>query len=322
MKLLDLGVARELTEGDADTITDHGNMRPFLATAQYSSPEYLFRLDEPSTRLWNGLNFYQVGAVLHDLIMKTPIFHEEMAVGNRWLVARAVLTKSPSFTDENPSRLASLKALAARCLTKDIEKRLQLVGWDDFVSEGGKDALTNLSVRLAKGRINAGGHARMAAENRLSFERGEFLKRLRENVRSNLIAICDKQLPLTVKPSSPGIPPQVLFELSAHEEVSIHCLMDVNWLDGIYERTANIHISAWLSTLNIDQAVASSPTMKNVYAATILEGEDIVAYAVSNVIAEVVGIGLDLIDGASDMATLNGFDLLSQKNVKEEENEY
>ena len=34
LKLLDLGVAREFAEDDAGAVTDHGNLRPFLATAQ------------------------------------------------------------------------------------------------------------------------------------------------------------------------------------------------------------------------------------------------------------------------------------------------
>lgn len=68
LKLLDLGVARDIEADDGvdAAITDHSNMRPFLATAQYSAPEYLFRLDEPSAKLWKGLTFYQIGAVLHD----------------------------------------------------------------------------------------------------------------------------------------------------------------------------------------------------------------------------------------------------------------
>ena len=141
LKLLDLGVAREFEFPDSNdaAITDHGNSRPFLATAQYSSPEYLFRLDEPTKRLWNGLNFYQLGAVLHDLIAKRPLFDHEMQLGNRWLVARAVLTKTPTFIDHDPNRLLQLKVLSHRCLVKDLNTRLQLVGWDDFILEDSRD---------------------------------------------------------------------------------------------------------------------------------------------------------------------------------------
>jgi eukaryotic-like serine/threonine-protein kinase len=73
LKLLDLGVLRRIehTEGNG---TDHAETRRFVATAQYSSPEYLTRDELPGSEGFEALNVYQVGAVLHDLIMKTPIF--------------------------------------------------------------------------------------------------------------------------------------------------------------------------------------------------------------------------------------------------------
>lgn len=319
LKLLDLGVAREfqLMEGDAASVTDHGNLRPFLATAQYSSPEYLFRLDEPSARLWHGLNFYQVGAVLHDLIMKKPIFQEEIETGNRWLLARAVLTKSPSFDDGNHGRLVPLKAIAARCLVKDIDRRLQLVGWNDFVADGGGDALTALRSRLTKGRLKSDGSARGAAESRLSFERSRFTELLCEHVRSELISTCGTHLPLTVKLSEPGAPPQIVFELSANEHVSIRCSIDIVWLAEIYERTANINMIAWLA-ISGRTSTPSCLTVKPVYTATISEDQGEGFFAVSNAIAEVVSIGLDLIDSATDMTELNAVDLQNLKKSGEE----
>jgi serine/threonine-protein kinase len=66
-KLVDFGVIRE-SNPDTPDVTDHGTRRPFVATAQYSSPEYLFRLVEPSKDLWEGLSLYQIGAILHDLL--------------------------------------------------------------------------------------------------------------------------------------------------------------------------------------------------------------------------------------------------------------
>src|SRR5690606_24071900 len=75
-KLVDFGVVREM-DGASPDLTDHGHRRPFVATAQYSSPEYLFRLVEPSQDLWMGLSIYQLGAVLHDLLEGQPLFSEE-----------------------------------------------------------------------------------------------------------------------------------------------------------------------------------------------------------------------------------------------------
>jgi eukaryotic-like serine/threonine-protein kinase len=97
LKLIDLGVAREM-QGDEDAVdaTDHSGRRPFIATAQYSSPEYLFRLQAPSPQLWQALTIYQLGGVLHDLVMKRPLFHEAVLTGNKFNVAAAVLRQVPS----------------------------------------------------------------------------------------------------------------------------------------------------------------------------------------------------------------------------------
>ncbi len=46
LKVLDLGVARVLDSGEGE-FTDRNHLRPFVATAQYSSPEYLFAWMSP-----------------------------------------------------------------------------------------------------------------------------------------------------------------------------------------------------------------------------------------------------------------------------------
>ncbi len=51
--LLDLGVVRWLDEDGIGT--DQEGQLPFVATAQYSSPEYMFRLNPPGPDLWRGL---------------------------------------------------------------------------------------------------------------------------------------------------------------------------------------------------------------------------------------------------------------------------
>jgi serine/threonine protein kinase len=147
LKLIDLGVIRDLsTDEDRLDGTDHGKRRPFVATAQYSSPEYLFRLEAPSPELWLGLSIYQVGAVLHDLIMRKPLFAEEVATENRYAVAMAVLKKIPSLEGAEPVAV-DLRTLAAHCLTKDLRRRLSLVCWDDFRPRG-TDAVKELARRF------------------------------------------------------------------------------------------------------------------------------------------------------------------------------
>ena len=134
--LLDLGVIRQINDESAGT--DDGGQLPFVATARYSSPEYMFRLVEPSQRLWQGLTFYQLGAVLYDLITRRPIFEEVVSRSreNRYLIAHAVATLTPvaPLDADVPTELA---VVAQRCLEKDLDRRLAAVRWEDFIYEDG-----------------------------------------------------------------------------------------------------------------------------------------------------------------------------------------
>lgn len=311
LKLLDLGVAREFSmpESEEAAITDHGNNRPFLATAQYSSPEYLFRLDEPSVNLWKGLNFYQVGAVLHDLIMKKPIFQQEMCLGNRWLVARAVLTKTPSFFDANPHRLASLKALAARCLVKDLDTRLQLVGWGDFVLENTQDPLSELKARLAKGSANSGENVKSSTAARLEFDRDNFAVQFTSQVRNELIASCGAKMPFAMTSPVPNTPPVFKFSFPKGSDISIACDLTVKWGDELYCRTATIELSARLVVVGYSGQQTPFKS-KVICALTIGEAEEQAIHCTSNEIGALIIHGLDVIDGAGDHSGLNGVDLL------------
>ena len=129
IKLLDLGVMRPISTESPDG-TDHGYALPFVATAQYSSPAYLFRDGEPTEDMWKALTFYQLGAVLHDLLMKYSLFRNEVRTQNRYRVAAAVLKTIPEVraTDTPPW----LVALARDCLVKDDDLRLSRVDWNRF----------------------------------------------------------------------------------------------------------------------------------------------------------------------------------------------
>lgn len=297
-----------MPDSEDAAITDHGNSRPFLATAQYSSPEYLFRLDEPTKRLWSGLNFYQLGAVLHDLIAKRPLFDHEMQLGNRWLVARAVLTKTPAFIDSDQNRLLQLKVLSARCLVKDLNTRLQLVGWDDFILEGSRYPLTTLRARLQKGQLNSGGHADASSKGRLEFERAEFSKRLVSQIRTELIQTCGTQLPLTTNASGPGEPTSSRITLAVDKNTSIVCIIGIDWISPPYDRTANITLAVRIVCDGFEEQ-ASLLAPRIVAVATISEGEDLSAICVSNAIAAAAGVGLDQIESGIDRAELNRIDL-------------
>ena len=74
--LLDLGVIRVIAD---DERAEGGTGDEFLGTTRYSPPEFVNRDEEDSPNGWRAVTFYQLGAVLHDLIMRRRMFDEVRA---------------------------------------------------------------------------------------------------------------------------------------------------------------------------------------------------------------------------------------------------
>ncbi len=131
--LLDISVIRNVSD-PIGVGTDHDGQLPVVATARYSPPEYLFRLLEPSAELWHALNVYQLGALLHDLIMREPLFEREYAESaeNRYRFAWVIATSNAPLQAEDVDRDLLLTARLA--LDKNWRRRsaLQL---EDFLSD-------------------------------------------------------------------------------------------------------------------------------------------------------------------------------------------
>lgn len=122
--LLDLGVIRPI--GDSGLTDDEH--RVFIGTLQYSSPEFLFRKEIDSQDGWRAVTFYQLGAVLHDLIMRRRIFQD--FIHPYGLLVQMVEHQVPVIdaADVPPN----LVLLAKNCLSKDPLHRLRFVKWEDF----------------------------------------------------------------------------------------------------------------------------------------------------------------------------------------------
>ncbi|PXV52086.1 serine/threonine protein kinase [Dyella jiangningensis] len=317
LKLIDLGVSRTMSPRDEEggDATDHGKKRPFIATAQYSSPEYLFRLDPPSPNLWKALNLYQVGAVLHDLVNKKPLFDDEVNLGNRWLVARAVLTKIPNFPDADPARLLAQKALATRCLAKDMETRLRIVSWSDFTFEAATDRLSALKSRLAKGKGLVGSQSAAAIDERLRFEREQFAKRFCESIRTELIAACDRVVHVTMMARGSGRASGYEFLLGIGQRATVSALVCLDWFDDMNSNSARASIAAAMSC---GSGACPTPEPQAVAVATIGESEEAVSLDVARRLADILMCVLDLLDSAEDAAALHGTDvgkLIANKDV-------
>jgi serine/threonine protein kinase len=140
--LLDLGVLRPLGRNE---ITDSTNTHRFIGTLRYSSPEYLFRKEEDNTSGWRAVTFYQLGAVLHDMIMQVPLFHQQTEPFAT--LVHAIEFETPSLYRDNVD--PSLIQLARFCLLKSPTLRLKMLTWNNFfVPKAAVNKIDEIKKRL------------------------------------------------------------------------------------------------------------------------------------------------------------------------------
>lgn len=242
LRLLDLGIIRDTSEAeDRPDGTDHGERRPFIATAQYSSPEYLFRLEAPSPSLWKALSLYQVGGVLHDLVCRRPLFERAVAADNKYALAMAVMQEQPDFAGV-PAHLSAWAALAARCLTKDSRVRLQCADWKDFT------IATEPSVELLRRALSGRTARAVQAEHikaqavTLGRQRAVALHELINKVTDQLLRNFSPQLRITLQAENEhrGILRLTLDACTLEVLVAVEC----RWEEGIRETMGAISLAA------------------------------------------------------------------------------
>jgi serine/threonine protein kinase len=133
--VMDLGVLKFVGN---QSFTDN-NGKQFVGTHRYSPPEFIRRNEEDSESGWRAVNLYQIGGVLHDLIMRKDLFSEATPQAN---LIVAILEQKPDI--ENPSIDARLISLAQNLLAKDWKKRLEYSTPDSI-----KAILDSLSVPIS-----------------------------------------------------------------------------------------------------------------------------------------------------------------------------
>lgn len=160
--LLDLGVIRPLEKTE---ITDSTNSIHFVGTLRYSSPEFLLRQEEHTVEGWRAVTFYQLGAVLHDMIMRYPIFEGHAQPYSK--LVHAIAHEMPNIYAEDVE--PNIIHLTRLCLLKKAELRQQLISWDDFnFPKEGSDKLEQVKTRI-KNRTDSShmspGHDTVCQEN-------------------------------------------------------------------------------------------------------------------------------------------------------------
>lgn len=162
--LLDLGVMRPIGEGD---FTDVVDTTPFLGTSRYSSPEYLLREEKDTEEGWRALTFYQLGGVLHDMIMRYPIFNEQSKPYAR--LVQAILGETPTIEakDVDPE----IVHLAKKCLVKNPDYRVKYIRWEEFKFPKAKSGRLELATSRIESRGQIAGSESMQTANSQNEER-------------------------------------------------------------------------------------------------------------------------------------------------------
>lgn len=121
--LLDLGVLKPY-----DPECSNGTGLELVGTLRYSPPEFAFSEHENTAEAYRAITFYQLGALLHDLIMRRPLFSDSDTPFTR--LVEAIRSESPIIQSSTVDD--RVVTLARRCLQKNPRVRLELVNWIDF----------------------------------------------------------------------------------------------------------------------------------------------------------------------------------------------
>ncbi|MBN8937925.1 MAG: protein kinase [Rhizobiales bacterium] len=229
--LVDVGVARIIDDPVGSGTDDDGKL-PFVATARYSSPEYMFRLAPPGPELWRALNFYQLGGLIHDLLCGEPLFEEvvRQAASNRYLIAYAVATDIPHVKPRNgvPDYLVNL---AQRCLQKDLAPRLASVSWEDFFGRDRQrenEALLGIrGDRISSSGVRTLDVAELGRSIENSIDNRLMAKGL--SCRHSTTVIHHTRVDIRIRWTPPKLPP----------DVEIEVLIDLSEIDGQLRITAS-----------------------------------------------------------------------------------
>lgn len=174
--LLDLGVLRPI---GLSNLTDV-DQRSFIGTLRYSSPEFLLRQELDTPEGWRAVTFYQLGGVLHDMLMKRVLFDDHSEPFAQ--LAEAVKSVKPEIY-ANDARCA---ALARHCLIKNPATRLELVSWTDFA---------NLVIKGEAGEISAARDRILARQKFFRSAQGTTeapASESRRILRLTLLAVCNR----------------------------------------------------------------------------------------------------------------------------------
>jgi serine/threonine protein kinase len=255
-KLLDLGVIRPF---DLSSVTDEGDQRYFVGTLQYSPPELLFREEEHSVDGWRAITFYQLGGVLHDLLVRKPLFEEFKTPYAR--LVRAVEQEIPRL--DAPQAEPDLRLLAQNCLAKAPRQRLDTVKWEDFSRPSVADPMDSARRRIAQHRAAVTHSESLSAPSEQNLLRQQQFV-LRSSINSAVISTCTSEsLPrysITKNTESDRYLLRAVFEPSPTDDLRQYLVIYCR--GTVLDAKANLaELAFWACTSLTSEAVPGHPDL-------------------------------------------------------------
>lgn len=254
-KLLDFGVLRPF---DLTNLTDEGDQHHFIGTLQYSPPELLFREEEQSIEAWRAITFYQIGAVLHDLLMRKPLFEKFKNPYARLVLA--VEREIPLI--DNPGVDADLRLLAQNCLAKAPGQRLDTAKWEDFSQPKIADPMDAARRRIAQHRVAAV----QAMEVPYSQEQEDLLNAQIFSLRTSIFSAV---VSTTKTESFPRYTTETIIETHSYllrvlfepsEKKGLGCYFALYCLGVVLDPKANLHeLRTWACVSSTREALPEAP---------------------------------------------------------------
>lgn len=255
LTLMDLGVIKPIKGSD---LTDFDGYSHFIGTLQYSSPEYLLRCEEDTPEGWRALTFYQIGAVLHDMIVQTPIFKDECEPYACLVVAIKDIT--PTIKSDAVDQ--DLIHLAQCCLLKRPQQRLSMLSWDSFSpAKEPTSAKSRIMRRTQLAKINP--TSTIPNNNDDETIENELKHRVIDDLKTSarlIVSGCDLLPKVEVTSNNDD---RVTLVLNASPEIGIESKFHINVKLEI--------ISSSSEALNIEYSTQNSQD-KTIYEGTIFKG--------------------------------------------------
>lgn len=123
LTLLDLGIVHHFKN------EDRLSGEEFISTVRYCPPEFVWRTeDSEDINAWRAITFYQIGAIMYELIMEEILFKEYDKPRARLYDAIRYITPD-IHSKKVPSWLITT---AKACLMKNWRERVKYIVWESF----------------------------------------------------------------------------------------------------------------------------------------------------------------------------------------------